>query len=113
MEADTNGRGGLEYREPSGAKDIIEIASQVQVVEKQYEYLLMGRHLIEAGLKPSAEFGIILGKANEAQENGEFDNVDSAKIWLNDYLEKSKDKFMIDNGLGDADMKNDITLPRT
>ncbi len=90
MEADTNGRGGLEYREPSGAKDIIEIASQVQVVEKQYEYILMGRHLIMAGLKPSNEFGVILGKANEAQENGEFSDVDGAKQWLGEYLKLEK-----------------------
>jgi tRNA nucleotidyltransferase (CCA-adding enzyme) len=86
MDADTNGRGGEQHREPSGATDMIEIASKVKVVEKQYEYILMGRHLIEAGLKPSPEFGVILGYANEAQENGEFNDVEGGKKWLADYL---------------------------
>lgn len=86
MDADTNGRGGTEHKEPSGAKEMAEIANQVHVTTKQYEYILMGRHLIEAGLKPSPEFGVILGKANEAQENGEFNDIDGGKKWLSDYL---------------------------
>lgn len=86
MDADTNGRGGKEHKEPSGATEMAEIAKQVHVTDKQYEYILMGRHLIEAGLKPSPEFGVILGKANEAQENGEFNDIDGGKKWLSDYL---------------------------
>lgn len=82
MEADTNGRGHDEYREPIGCKDIMDIANELVIVEKEYSYLLMGRHLIEAGLKPSIEFGSILKKSYEAQENGEFNDVDGAKNWL-------------------------------
>ena len=86
MEADTNGRGDKDFFEPKGRKEISEIAETINVVDKQYEYILMGRHLIEAGLKPSKVFGEILSKANEAQENGEFSDVDGAKQWLSNHL---------------------------
>lgn len=89
MDADTNGRGSNEIKEPTGAKDIREIASQITVVTKQYEYLLMGRHLIEKGLKPSSKFSEILKESYSAQENGEFDNIEGAKEWLNNYLYKT------------------------
>lgn len=82
MEADTNGRGKEAQTEPTGSRDILEIASQLSVTEKEYKYLLMGRHLIEAGLKPSVEFGSIIKKSYEAQENGEFSDIEGAKNWL-------------------------------
>ncbi len=50
----------------------------------------MGRHLIEAGLKPGTEFGIILKQSYEAQENGDFGDVDGAKEWLAQYLEEKR-----------------------
>lgn len=93
MDADTNGRGGTEHKEPSGAKEMAEIANQVHVTTKQYEYILMGRHLIEAGMKPSPEFGLILKASYEAQENGEFNNIDDAKLWLKEWLIK-RDKLI-------------------
>ena len=86
MDADTNGRGGLEYKLPTGHKELSEISKEIDVTHKQYEYILMGRHLIEAGLKPSREFTEILNKANEAQENGSFSDVDGAKNWLFQYI---------------------------
>lgn len=87
-ESDTNGRGDLEFREATGTSEIKEIANQVTVIDKQYEYIIMGRNLIEwYNLKPSKKFGIILGKANEAQENGLFSDLESGKKWLDDNLE--------------------------
>lgn len=86
MDADTNGRGSDEIKQPTGAKEIQEIASQIDVVEKPYQHLIMGRHLIEAGLKPSRDFKIILDKAGEAQENGEFSNLSDGIKWLNKNL---------------------------
>ncbi len=86
MDADTNGRNFGEYREPTGAKDIQEIASQVTIVNKQYEYILMGRHLLEAGLSPSPMFKTILDKANESQVEGVFTDLSVAKEWLSSYL---------------------------
>lgn len=89
MDADSNGRGWAEYKEPTGAKDISEIAKEIKVTDNQYEYILKGRHLIEAGLKPSLKFGEILRASNEAQENGEFSDIEGAKMWLGEYLKKN------------------------
>lgn len=85
-EADSKGR--LPKKEPSGVKIIAEIAKDLDVTTKQYQYILMGRHLIEwYNLKPSPEFRTILDKANEAQENGFFNDLDSGKNWLNNNIE--------------------------
>lgn len=96
MAADTNGRGGTEYKAPAGGNEIIEIAMNLKVTEKQYEYVLMGRHLIEAGLKPGTDFKIILNASYTAQENGEFSDVDGAKKWLAEFL-KTWDKHYFEN----------------
>ncbi len=89
MDADSNGRGGYAWKEPTGAKEMSEIAKDLKVTEKPYEYVLMGRHLIAAGLKPSPEFGEILRQGQEAQENGEFSTVEEGKRWLSDYLQNT------------------------
>ncbi len=44
--------------------------------------LLLGRHLIERGLKPSPEFKVILDKAYEAQLDGAFSDTQTALKWL-------------------------------
>lgn len=130
MEADHNGRGSDVYKEPTGAKELSEIAGSINIVDKQYEYLLMGRHLIEAGLKPSKQFGEILSKANEAQENGEFSDVEGAKKWLNENLDSLKNntttpsvsrmeivdvpdddvsKYILDGGIFDLEMSKEFS----
>ena len=86
MDADSNGRGFPEFKVPTGSEDLARIAKDVNVNEKPYEYILKGRHLIELGLKPSKQFGEILDKANEAQENGEFSTVDEGREWLLTYV---------------------------
>lgn len=86
MEADTNGRGSDTFKEPIGKDDIMSIANELVIVEKEYDYFLMGRHLIEAGLMPSIKFGNILRQSYEAQENGEFNDIEGAKNWLNEML---------------------------
>lgn len=82
MESDHNGRGRAEFSEATGAADLLRISTEIDVNKKPYEYILMGRHLIEAGLKPSPQFGDILRESQEAQENGEFNDVAGAKEWL-------------------------------
>lgn len=48
--------------------------------------LLMGRHLIEAGMKPSREFGEILKLALSEQLDGKFDSIEGAREWLQSYM---------------------------
>lgn len=91
MESDQNGRDNKSFEEPTGGRELAEIAKEINVSDKQYEYLLMGRHLIELGLKPSLKFGEILRKASEAQENGEFSDIVGAKKWLSENIDKLED----------------------
>lgn len=89
MLCDTNGRSFPEHRTPTGYNDIKDLAKEFNVLETKYEYILMGRHLAEVGLQPGPQYGNILAKANEAQENGEFNDLDGAKIWLTEYFKTS------------------------
>lgn len=86
MDADKNGRGGITHVIPEGYNDIKQIADELIVTESKYEYILMGRHLIDEGLIPSESFGIILKKSQEAQENGEFNDLKGGLKWLKEYL---------------------------
>lgn len=85
MEADSFGRGG-ERRQPSGNEILRELSAEADVQTKAYQPILMGRHLIEKGLKPSVKFKEILDKAFEAQESGVFNDLEGGKVWLDEYL---------------------------
>jgi len=44
--------------------------------------ILMGRHLLELGMKPGREFGELLNEAFEAQLEGKFFDLPEALAWL-------------------------------
>ena len=46
----------------------------------------MGRDLIELGLKPGILFGVLLRLADDAQDNLEFTDKESALIWLKEKI---------------------------
>jgi tRNA nucleotidyltransferase (CCA-adding enzyme) len=56
----------------------IERVRELAVEEKAPEPILMGRHLIELGLKPSPKFGEITGAVYEMQLDGKIKNLDEA-----------------------------------
>jgi tRNA nucleotidyltransferase (CCA-adding enzyme) len=85
MEADSRGRGG-DKQEITGAEILRELSAEADVQTKAYQPILMGRHLIELGLKPSPKFKEILDKSFEAQESGEFSDVEGGRVWLKNYL---------------------------
>ena len=89
MEADSKGRGGNQHV-VMGRSILEELSEELDLQTKAYQPILMGRHLIEAGLKPSPQFKEILDKSFEAQEIGEFSDVEGAKEWLENYLNKNK-----------------------
>ena len=64
-------RGGL--RSPEGIDEILAIFEEIK---NEIQQLVEGRHLIELGLTPSPEFGIILSKIFEAQLDGEFSTLE-------------------------------------
>lgn len=61
---------------------ILEKAEELAVKDQQPQPILMGRHLIEMGMKPSRQFGVIISGAFEAQLDGDFDDVEGAKAWV-------------------------------
>ena len=85
MEADSKGRGG-ERGEVKGLAELLELSEEAKVLDERMKPILMGRHLIDKGLTPSPKFKEILLKSFEAQEAGEFSDLDGAKNWLYEYL---------------------------
>jgi tRNA nucleotidyltransferase (CCA-adding enzyme) len=81
IEADINGR-KVQNPNMESVNTILEIAQELKVENEKPSSILMGRHLIELGMKPGKHFGVILNEAFEAQLNGEFETLEQAKIWL-------------------------------
>jgi len=90
VEADALGRDNVDdKRVEKVRKEISEVwnlAKTLHVTTEQRKSILMGRHLIERGMKPSVKFGEILKKADEAQDNLEFKTLRGAQLWLDHEL---------------------------
>jgi len=65
---------------------IYKRAKELNILKEKLPPLLMGRDILELGLKPSPKFSKILDEAYEAQIHGEFKNHDDALLWLKKYL---------------------------
>ena len=63
---------------------------ELQVEKEAPKQILMGRHLIELGLKPSAQFKQILDAVYEKQLDGQISNLDEAIHAAREILEVSK-----------------------
>jgi tRNA nucleotidyltransferase (CCA-adding enzyme) len=68
---------------------LLERSHALHVEASAPKSILMGRHLIALGYKPSDLFSKILHDANEAQLDGIFTDESSGVIWLKDYLSKN------------------------
>lgn len=79
-EADHSGRHPLPKGNP--VVQWVEIAAELEVELDKPKPILMGRHLIERGVKPGREMGLVLNDAFEAQLDGEFDTIEGALEWL-------------------------------
>ena len=69
--------------------EVWDLAKTLHVTTEQRKSILMGRHLIERGMKPGLQFGEILKSADEAQDNLKFTTLKGAKLWLNQKLTPS------------------------
>lgn len=61
---------------------LMKVAKSLDVAFNKPEPILMGRHLLDRGIKPGPKMGEILKEAFEAQLDGEFADVDGALTWL-------------------------------
>ncbi len=58
------------------------MAKDLNVAATAPRPILLGRHLIEWGMKPGKSLGPILRAAFEAQLDGEFHDLESARRWF-------------------------------
>ena len=65
---------------------VLDMANQMNIVHNQPAPLVMGRHLIDLGLAPGIQFGVILADAFQAQLDGEFSDLNSGIQWVTDRL---------------------------
>lgn len=82
IEADCRGRGQAGQGVPAQVREMMRVAKEIHVFDRQPEPILKGRHLIERGMKPSPQFKVILDAAFEAQLDGQFSNIEGAQEWL-------------------------------
>ena len=61
---------------------IAQKAEELAVREEPLPPVLLGRHLVEAGLEPGPALGSILNAAYEAQLAGKITDLNSAFAWL-------------------------------
>ena len=77
-ESDQKGRALPWHGYPEGAA-LLATAAKLGIKEGQPERILMGRHLIEMGMKPGPGFKKILDQVFEAQLEGTIRNLEEAK----------------------------------
>jgi tRNA nucleotidyltransferase (CCA-adding enzyme) len=81
--ADESDRPPRRFDWSSGAKQMLEIASSMGIINDAPKPILMGRHLIEhVNMTPGIAMRIVLRRAYEAQLEGEFNTLDGAFEWL-------------------------------
>ena len=82
-ESDASGRPPLSRVNP--VTDWVTVAQNLAVKNNKPKPILMGRHLLELGLKPGKKMGEILTEAFDRQLDGEFDNLPDAIRWAKAY----------------------------
>ena len=88
-QADMGGRPPMSADFPAGGW-LLERAETLAVKDAAPEQLILGRHLIDAGLTPGPHFKRLLDDCYEAQLDGVFDNLDDGLKYLHARLNISK-----------------------
>jgi tRNA nucleotidyltransferase (CCA-adding enzyme) len=82
MTADAFGRPPRPPEIPRVVSALRAKAVELQVQSSAPKAILLGRHLVELGIQPGPEMGVILKKAYDAQIEGRFFNLSQAMEWL-------------------------------
>ena len=85
--ADRNGRPPEDPGDSPQGEWIMARAEALKVKDSAPKPIIMGRHLIDLGLKPSPDFGKITEAAYEAQLDGKFDDLKGGLAFVNKMLE--------------------------
>jgi tRNA nucleotidyltransferase (CCA-adding enzyme) len=90
MRADSNGRPPLHSPDTLALiDDLVRRAAALSLADGAPRPILLGRHLIAAGLRPGPAFKRLLDLAFEAQLDGTFTDESTALIWLRNNLPPS------------------------
>lgn len=82
IESDESGRPPHPAGRSPQVAELLELAREYRVEMAKPDPLLMGRDLIDLGLKPGPEFGTILKAAYEAQLDGRIETLEEAIDWV-------------------------------
>lgn len=82
MMADHAGRPPLDPTPPDSITKMVEIANELQIESEAIKPLLMGRHLIDLGFKPSKVFTQILSDAFNYQIDNGITDINEMKEWV-------------------------------
>jgi len=85
MEADITSR-NLLTPDTSRVDKLVKVAESLGVVSEGPKPIVMGRHLIEVGLKPGKHFGPLLSTAFDAQLNGTFLTLEGGIAFIRSWL---------------------------
>lgn len=88
--ADQNGRGEPVQPTSKVSQWLLEQAAAALVQNTAPQPLVLGRHLIKLGLKPSQKFSEILQQCYEAQLDGQFASIEEAQPFLQKLLQQTK-----------------------
>ena len=72
---------------PKAMQDILDIARSLGILTSKPEPILLGRHLVQRGLKPGKDFTRILDAAFQAQLDCAFMDLTGALDWLTKFLQ--------------------------
>ncbi|MDQ8209850.1 polynucleotide adenylyltransferase, partial [Coraliomargarita sp. SDUM461003] len=82
--ADKNGRPPIKSDGYPEGQWLLDKTAELAIQDNAPKPILLGRHLLELGIKPGPHFGKILDRAYEAQLDGAFTEEEQAR----DYLKK-------------------------
>ena len=82
VEADNSGRPPLPKNLPEKMKHMSVMATELEIKNSGPQPILLGRHLLNLGMKPGPHMGQILKAAFEAQLDGQFETLKQGKEWL-------------------------------
>ncbi len=82
IQADHNGRPPNPPTTPDGLVRLRAQARELALEASVPTPIVLGRHLIELGMKPGPEFGRILAQAFDAQLEGRFEDLDGGIGWV-------------------------------
>ena len=91
MECDKRGRPPHPDIRPEKIQLALDLITKLGVGIEKPKPILLGRHLIENGIKPGKEMGNILKIAYEAQLDGGFTTVEGGLIYINAYFDAVAD----------------------